>query len=336
MSMAMADTSRVLVLGAGGFVGRHVLAALAADGRHAPVAATRSGRVPAGAPPGVPGLALDAADPAALRQVLAGGGYGGVVDCTAGGPGAILAGARALRQAWSALGDAAPRLVYLSSMAVYGGQEGLVDEEAPLDAAAPATGYGGAKVEADGLLRATGAVVLRPGCIYGGGSPQWSVRIARLLQARRIGDLGADGDGIANLVHVADVARTAAAAVAAPGLEGRAFNLSMAGAPTWNGYFLAFAKALGAVPVRRIGGRLLKLETRLFAPALKIAEIAAGKAGLGTDRFPPPIPPSLLRLWRQEIRLDSTRAESALGLQWTPLSAEQLAASVRQGLAVVR
>ncbi len=322
---------KVLVLGAGGFVGRHVLAALAAERGCTPVAATRSGRLPAGAPAGVPGLALDAADASALQAALAGGGYQGVVDCTAGKPAAITAGAQALRQAWGALGGAVPRLVYLSSMAVYGGIEGLVDETTPLDTAAPATSYGGAKVEADGLLRCAGAVVLRPGCVYGGGSPQWSGRIARLLQAHRIGDLGADGDGIANLVHVADVARAAVAAVQAPGVDGMAINLSMAGAPTWNGYFLAFAKALAAVPVRRIGPRQLKIETRLLAPPLKIAEIVAGKAKLGAGRFPPPIPPSLLRLWRQEIRLDVRRAEQALGLRWTPLSPEVLAASVSQG-----
>ncbi|MES2186488.1 MAG: NAD(P)-dependent oxidoreductase, partial [Pseudomonadota bacterium] len=171
-------------------------------------------------------------------------------------------------------------------------------------------------------------VVLRPGCIYGGGSPQWSTRIARLLRERRIGDLGADGDGICNAVHVVDVARAVAAALTTPGIAGEVFNLAMAPPPTWNGYFLAYAKALGAVPLQRIGARRLKIETKLLAPVLKIAEIVGKKAGLGADRFPPPIPPSLLRLWRQEIRLEAGKAQRVLGVTWMGLE-EGLSSAAR-------
>jgi len=36
-------------------------------------------------------------------------------------------------------------------------------------------------------------------------------------------------------------------------------------------------------------------------------------------RVPPPIPPSLLKLMQQEIKLDVRRAEAQLGLRWIPL-----------------
>lgn len=307
----------VLVLGAGGFVGRHVLAGLHASDWAAPVAATRSGDLPQGAPP-VPSVRLDLRDSGALRASLE--RVEGVVDCTAGGPAAMRAGAASLRAALQAM-EHPPRLVYLSSMAVYGDAEGLVGEDTALDTSAGADSYGGAKVLAEGLLRdLPQTVVLRPGCIYGPDSPQWSLRIARLLRSHRIGDLGEGGDGCCNAVFVGDVVQAVLAALRTPGAAGRAFNLSLPEPPTWNGYLLDFARALGAVPVHRIGARRLKIETRLLAPALKIAEIAAGKAGLRSITVPPPIPPSLARLWRQEIRLDVTRAEQGLEIVWTPLA----------------
>lgn len=308
---------RILVLGAGGFVGRHVLAALQASGWAEPVAATRAGTLPAGAS-ACPVVRLDVGDAAALRTALA--GVAGVVDCTAGAPAAMVAGAQALCEAWRGVA-APPRLVYLSSMAVYGDAEGTVAEDAALDTAAGPGSYGGAKVAAEALLAGAHprAVVLRPGCIYGPDSPQWSLRIARLLRSRRIGDLGADGDGLCNAVYVDDLARAVLAALQGAGIDGQAFNLSLPAPPTWNAYFLAFARALGAVPVQRIGARRMAFETKLLAPALKLAEIAAQRARVGTGRLAPPLPPSLARLWRQEIRLDVAHAERVLGMAWTPL-----------------
>ncbi len=104
-----------------------------------------------------------------------------------------------------------------------------------------------------------------------------------------------------------------------PAAEGQAFNLAMAGAPLWNEYFFRFAKALGAVPIARLSARRLKIETRLAAPPLKIAEILARRAKLKAITLPPPIPASLARLWRQEIRLVATKAERDLALRWTDL-----------------
>ncbi|MES2186489.1 MAG: NAD-dependent epimerase/dehydratase family protein, partial [Pseudomonadota bacterium] len=78
---AASARARILVLGAGGFVGRHVFAGLSGAAGMSAVATTRSGRLPPGAPAGATAIALDAADPTALRAVLA-TGFDGVVDCT--------------------------------------------------------------------------------------------------------------------------------------------------------------------------------------------------------------------------------------------------------------
>lgn len=64
----------------------------------------------------------------------------------------------------------------------------------------------------------------------------------------------------------------------------------------------------------------MSIEGKLVAPPLKIAEILAGKIGLAR-LVPPPIPPSLVRLWRQPITLSQARAERELGLVWRDLGA---------------
>ncbi|KKB65363.1 capsular biosynthesis protein [Robbsia andropogonis] len=300
--------TRILVLGATGFVGKQVVTALAATDWAEPVAASRR------AGDGVE--QVDGTDAVSLGAAIA--KVDGVINCLAGAPDAIVANARALR---TALDTHLPTraqpipVVYFSSMAVYGNAEGRIDEDAPL---AASSAYGLAKVEAERLLGVLPSVTfLRPGCIYGRGSPQWSKRIADLLRARRIGDLGAAGDGNSNLVHVDDVVQAALLALRSPRAPGRAYNLAMANAPRWNEYFVTYGRALGATPIRRIGARRMKFETKLLAPALKLAEIAGRKAGI--HHLPPALPPSLARLWQQDIRLDVQRAEEELGLSWTSL-----------------
>ncbi|HEY3731128.1 MAG TPA: NAD(P)-dependent oxidoreductase [Steroidobacteraceae bacterium] len=307
---------RVLVLGADGFIGARLVQALATTDWAEPVA---SGRRPAAvdashASRQVARMCFDATDESALAQAL--GQVDAAVNCVAGNAQTIVDGARALVGA-ALRQTRPPRLVQLSSMAVYGAVSGLTSESAPLRGLDP---YAQAKIGAEKEFATySQAVLLRPGIVYGPHSRQWSERIARWLFARRLGDLGALGDGCCNLLYVDDVTRAVLECLKRPGLQGQVFNLSMAAPPTWNDYLIRFARALGAVPVRRLGRRRLQIETKLLAPPLKIAEIVVKKAGLRRLSLPEPIPPSLLRLCQQEIRLDVARAEQLLLLRWTAL-----------------
>lgn len=303
---------RVLVLGGGGYIGSRVVAALAdSDWACVIAAGRRKPRVAAGAG----ALALDSGDARALAQQL--GEFDAVVNCVAGSPAEIVQQAQMLVDA-AQLQAQPPLLVHLSSMAVYGAARGLVDEAAQPQG--QLSDYGAAKWEAERTFaRYPRSVVLRPGCVYGAGSSQWTLRIALLLQARRIGDIGAAGDGYCNLIHADDVVAAVLQSLQRPQAEGRCFNLAMADVPTWNDYFLRFGRMLGPRPVRRVVARRLRVDSLALAPILKIGEKLLQRAGVRADWLPPAIPPSLLALWRQEIRLDSRRAQTELGLSWTPL-----------------
>ncbi len=304
----------VVVVGANGFVGRRVVQSLhATEGLRPIIAARKAAPAAAGE---IEQRVCDAADPASMAAALNGASY--AVNCVAGDADTMVTATRNLCAAARAAG--LRRIVHLSSMAVYGPATGLVNEAAPLDTRAG--WYAEAKVACEALMRdftqAGGdAVILRPGCIHGPRSEQWTGRIGRLLRRHRVGDLGAAGDGLCNLVHIDDVAAAVVAAIQRPGIAGEAFNLGDRDPGTWNSYFMRFAQAIGATPVRRISGRWLKIETKLLAPLLKVGQIAGGRVGLG-QLAADPLPGSLLSLWQQDIQLDHRKADDYLGFARTP------------------
>jgi nucleoside-diphosphate-sugar epimerase len=294
----------VLVLGASGFIGQRVVAALAVSETYRPVAASRHTKTA--------GIAMDATDAAAMATALQGADR--VVNCVAGSSATMITATRVLCDA--ARRSPPARIVHLSSMAVYGAATGVVREDhAPIP---PLSGYGEAKRTCETILAKYGrdggdAVILRPACVFGPGSVQWTTRLARLLESRRLGDLGAAGDGCCNLAFIDDVVATIITALDAPDAANRTFNLSGNAGMTWNDFLVRFARALNATPVKRIAPRTLKLETKVLAAPLKIAGMTLGSL------VPEAITPSLAALFRQDIRIDNSAAVSVLSMPQTPV-----------------
>ncbi|MDB5401020.1 MAG: hypothetical protein QOD93_1795 [Acetobacteraceae bacterium] len=306
------DFSRkqVLVLGASGFIGSRLVAALTGSPIYRPIAASRRS-----------GLMVDATDPermhAALRDVDC------VVNCISGNDRAMVRSTEVLCEA--ARASPPRRIIHLSSMAVYGAATGTVrEDQVPV---APVSGYGQAKIDCERIVRkyvddGGDAVILRPTCVFGPGSVQWTTRLAGLLRSHRIGDLGSAGDGCCNLAFIDDVVSAIVAALNAPDISGSTFNVSSSADQTWNEFLVAFAKALGATPIRRIAPRMLRIETKLLAPVRRIAAMAIHTPATEA------ITPSLAALWRQDIRIDCSAAEATLGLPRTP-PARMIAAAVQ-------
>jgi nucleoside-diphosphate-sugar epimerase len=302
----------VLVIGAAGFIGRSVVQALSTNLGICVLAGVH--RLRSNPELGVRQVPVDATNRVSLAAAMA--GTDAVVNCMAGSAGAITASADALFGVAANL-HPAPLIVHLSSMAAYGSATGDVCEDAPLrDDLGP---YSVAKVHAEAAAAAyPRAVILRPGCVYGPGGQQWSGRIARWLWARRLGDLGAAGDGYCNLVHVDDVVAAIVASLERPEATGGKFNLVMSDPPSWNEYLLRYAGMLGAVPVRRIPHWNLDFETRLLALPLRALELGARLAKVKVA-LPAPIPLSLLTLTGQDIRLLSDHARRVLDWTSAPL-----------------
>jgi nucleoside-diphosphate-sugar epimerase len=308
---------KVLVLGASGYVGSHLMQALQSSGWALPTGASRNR--PANSIAAESWIQLNTLDQNELVNVLR--RFDAVVNCVAGDATSIRSGARALVTA--ATHTKLQRIVHMSSMAVYGSLEGAAHEASPL--LHDLGWYAQAKYEAElELASFAGAggnvVILRPGCVFGVGSELWVGRIGRWLKSGRLGDLGVAGDGWSNLVHVDDVCDAILAALRLPQASpnSAAFNLSAPDSPRWNDYFIDLALAIGATPVKRLTGAQLKLDAWGAGPPLKIVEKLLRNKPELLRRLPDPLPPGVLKLWSQHIQLDSTKAKQDLGFKWTP------------------
>jgi nucleoside-diphosphate-sugar epimerase len=162
---------------------------------------------------------------------------------------------------------------------------------------------------------------LRPGIVYGPGSVLWVDRPLAALRAGVLGDLGPRGEGIAALIHIADVAEATRCALAAlrgsgPGLL--AANLVGPETPTWNAYFARLAEQAGLYPPRSLGPGRLALLRALAVPAK-----AMGRVGLPAPAALRLVPaPGELRLFARAARYETARARTDLGFRATmPLSA---------------
>ena len=269
---------RVLVTGAGGFIGSALLAPLARD------FAVRAGIRRALPKPrvGVELVAGDLDDRAQLKAAL--DGVDLVIHAAYGDEGAMPRQAGNLLAAMTEAGIAS--LVAFSSVAIYGAREGcIVEADAPHGPLAP---YALAKARCEVLYRSWSAessarrvIALRPGIVYGPRSPFWIEKMAARISSGGWG-VFPRSEGRAALIHVDDLAGQVCAAsrlLTGPERDSLAASVALNAVgperPLWNDYFQALAGKLGRPPLRPWSG----VETA-FRQALAVPAKIARKAGL--------------------------------------------------------
>lgn len=253
----------VLVTGAGGFIGRHLVGALASAGMNVRPAFRRD--PPAG------GLVLDdQTDDTGLRHALAGVGavihLAGRAHRTGEAPDAHAAAFDAINREWplrlASAGAAAGvrHFLFVSTIGVHG-TTGLLGHDSPL---APGTAYARSKAAAEAGLREGfpgHLVILRPPLVVGPRAPGNLARLARLAAAPLPLPFGAVRNR-RSLLSVPGFCRAVGAVLEAWG-KGRAAS---------GAYVLADA-----------------------APVSTADIVTALRAGMGRAPGLLPIPPSLLR-----------------------------------------
>ncbi len=287
---------RILVLGASGFIGQRIVAAL--ERTVGPANIVAGTRRASSIPPGIEQRRVDACDLASVRSACL--GVDCVINSVMGSDQAIVSSARNVAQLVK--DGAISRAVHLSSIAVHGVRGGLIRETDPLGP--PADGYAAAKIAAEAAftqLAGARGVILRPGLVHGPESTLWTLRIGKLLAAGQLGALGQAGDGICNLVDVDDVADAAAVACQSESAGGRAFALVASPVSSWNAYFADFASAMG-VPLRAISPVRLTIE-RAAAYPITALRGPAGKLGI---TLPEAVTPGLARLFPVRTQFESS------------------------------
>ncbi|HTO61235.1 MAG TPA: NAD-dependent epimerase/dehydratase family protein [Bradyrhizobium sp.] len=240
----------VLVTGAAGFVGGWVTEALCArdmDVRAGVRSAARSSRLPE-LPVAL--VQCDVGDARSLREAMRGAQV--VINCVRDDASSDLTVEGTRKIISAAIANGVKRLIQMSSVAVYGNAVGIIDEDTP--PVRSANRYATDKRAAEELCRAAAGAdltitVVRPSLVYGPSGEEWSARFIRGILSGDLQQLGAAGEGQANLLYARDLGEFTAHIALADLPNYAVYNANGAEIPTFNAYFDRLSRALGRGPL---------------------------------------------------------------------------------------
>jgi nucleoside-diphosphate-sugar epimerase len=292
-----------LLTGASGYLGRHLLDSLLADGVPVRVLAHSDWKVEEFAERGVEVVLGDVTDPATLVGIadgvetayhLVGGGTTGRVD-----PFELnTAGTRHMVEACRGAG--LRTFLYVSSSTVYGRQAGPVDETSEV---APRFDYARSKVEAEQLLLAAAeegfpAKIARLAAVYGPESPMFSVAALKRGNMRLIGE----GDNTITVIYIDDAIR-ALRALAERGRPGEIVCLADDEPVQFYTFHNTLARLLGAPPVEKSSLRRVQVIVGLVR---FMARISGRK---------PPLTEAVVEMSTLNVRMRNERMVEELGVE---------------------
>ena len=304
---------KVLVTGAGGFIGQHTVRYLRSHSDRAVISSTRDGK---------PGTThLDLRDESTVKAALE--GVTSIVHCAVGDRAVTVDGTRILLK--HAADAGVRRFVHISTMSVYGGAQGRVTEDTPM-VSPDGNGYAAWKAAAEQACleqQRLAIVRLRPTHVYGPRGTWWLGEMARRVQSGQWRNLGTAGEGTANMVYVGDVCSAISSALTSAGAVGGAFNVNGPETTTWNGWFAKLAEVTKSPVPTPISPLDLKLRMTLALPLKVLGKL---KPGFGRSLLAGIPGRSELSLFSGRAVYPTDAAQSAMG--WSP------AVSIDQGLAM--
>lgn len=241
------------------------------------------------------------------------------------------------------------RYIQLSSAAVYGKRDGMVDEAI---APAPGNAYASGKVAMEQSLSAMATkspghvFILRPSIIYGPYSSAWTVRYVERIISGRWRRLGRFGEGTCNLIHGHDLAKAVIAAATGDIARGlHVLNVNAPNPGSWNEYIERIGDSLD-LPNRSTPGALKFRGMAIAAGVLRMgAKLdmvrSAYRRSAGTTRLAMKNAQSITKLYPTSTELDllarkvhysADRATRILG----PIPAIPLEEGLRQSAAWCR
>lgn len=253
---------KVAVTGAGGFIGNAICRGMVERGAEVvgiEIDEARSDRVEATGASYVRG---DVADFESARRALAGGGGADCVVHTAAHvrewgdmEDFVRVNVGGTRNVLDAAGrEGVERVVHISSVVVYG-YDTPTEQDEDVFHRTYGIPYIDTKSASDALACRRGAVVIRPGDVYGPASVPWVLRPLELARSGQLAVPG-KGDGIMLPVYIDDLVHAVALGVS-EGAPGRPYAAWDGEPVTFEDYFNRFAGMVGGRSARRLPRPLL-------------------------------------------------------------------------------